>query len=204
MWYIAEICLNGICEVNYWMFIQLQGQARWLQKSCPQRYFRLTNIYSIFGALALTETNKMVENSMGICIGVCLGAVWTPPHNSIQPIGLLVSLSVSVSVSVNASLYIYQFELILYREFHVKYFSTCICCGDFFVVAGHTVECIKYDVSSQPVSIHVPVTRLLAGLLAQISRWDVPIGLKELHHKVTLVTRIHSSGMRTNRCSGRH
>ena len=126
------------------------------------------------------------------------------PHNSIQPIGLLVSLSVSVSVSVNASLYIYQFQLILYREFHVKYFSTCICCGDFFVVAGHKVECIKYDVSSQPVSIHVPVTRLLAGLLAQISRWDVPIGLKELHHKVTLLTRIHSNGMRTNRCSGRH
>ena len=80
--------------------------------------------------------------------------------------------------------YTYQFELILCCEFLVKYFSTCNCSVDLFVVAGHKVECIKYDVSTQPVSIHVPVTRLLAGLLAQISRWNVPIGLKELHHKV--------------------
>lgn len=31
-------------------------------------------------------------------------------------------------------------------------------------VAGHVTDCIKYDVSSQPVSIHLPVIRLLAGL----------------------------------------
>ena len=80
----------------------------------------------------------------------------------------------------------YQHELFLCCEVLVKYISTCIYCADFFVVADHKVECIKYDVSSQPVSIHVPVTRLLAGLLAQISRWDVPIGLKELHHKVII------------------
>ena len=59
-----------------------------------------------------------------------------------------------------------------------------------FVVAGHKAECIKYDVSAQPVSIHVPVTRLLAGLLARISTWNIPVALKELHHKVVIHTII--------------
>lgn len=56
---------------------------------------------------------------------------------------------------------------------------------DSFSVAGYKVDCIKYDVSAQAVSIHVPVTRLLAGLTAQLSRWNIPIGLAELHHRVS-------------------
>ena len=40
---------------------------------------------------------------MGTCVSICLCAVWTPPHNSIQPIFYL-SVSVSVSGSVNTSL----------------------------------------------------------------------------------------------------
>ena len=32
-------------------------------------------------------------------------------------------------------------------------------------VSVFKAECIKYDVSSQPVSIHLPVSRLLAGKL---------------------------------------
>ena len=27
-----------------------------------------------------------IQNSMGICVGICLCAVWTPSHNPIQPI----------------------------------------------------------------------------------------------------------------------
>ncbi len=56
--------------------------------------------------------------------------------------------------------------------------SVCL----FIVVAGHKVECIKYDVASQPVSIHVPVTRLLAGLYPLSDKFD--IDLKQLHSRV--------------------
>ena len=33
-----------------------------------------------------TETNKLRKNPMTVCLDVCLCAVWTFPHNSIQPI----------------------------------------------------------------------------------------------------------------------
>ena len=34
-----------------------------------------------------TDTDKLTQNpKMGICVEVCLCAVWPPPHNSIQPI----------------------------------------------------------------------------------------------------------------------
>lgn len=32
-------------------------------------------------------------------------------------------------------------------------------------MCGHTVKCLKYDVQSQPVSIHLPLSRYLAGNL---------------------------------------
>ena len=32
------------------------------------------------------DTNKLAQNPMRICDGVCLCAAWTPPHNSTQPI----------------------------------------------------------------------------------------------------------------------
>ena len=51
-------------------------------------------------ALPNTETDtvidKFTQNPMGICVDVSLCAVWTPPHNTIQPI-LLVSVLVSVA-----------------------------------------------------------------------------------------------------------
>lgn len=37
--------------------------------------------------------------------------------------------------------------------------------NDFIAVCGHTVKCLKYDVQSQPVSIHLPLSRYLAGNL---------------------------------------
>lgn len=37
--------------------------------------------------------------------------------------------------------------------------------NDFITVCGHTVKCLKYDVQSQPVSIHLPLSRYLAGNL---------------------------------------
>ena len=33
----------------------------------------------------------------------------------------------------------------------------------FSSVAGHTLKCVRYDVSSQSVSIHLPITRILSG-----------------------------------------
>ncbi|XP_071961938.1 E3 ubiquitin-protein ligase UBR2-like isoform X2 [Antedon mediterranea] len=40
-------------------------------------------------------------------------------------------------------------------------------------VCGHSVSCIKYDVSSQSISIHVPITRLLAGLHLHLGKYNL-------------------------------
>ncbi|XP_061173944.1 E3 ubiquitin-protein ligase UBR2-like isoform X1 [Saccostrea echinata] len=50
-------------------------------------------------------------------------------------------------------------------------------------VCGHTVKCIKYDVQSQPVSIHLPLTRYLAGLLVNMGKFDLQFGCPELSVK---------------------
>ena len=49
-------------------------------------------------------------------------------------------------------------------------------------VGGHTVSCIDYDVCSQSVSIHLPVTRMLAGLYPRINQLN--IDLQALHLQV--------------------
>ena len=51
-------------------------------------------------------------------------------------------------------------------------------------VAGHkTSDVITYDIAQQPVSIHLPVTRMLAGLYPQLSRFNIP--LTQLHKRVS-------------------
>ena len=40
-------------------------------------------------------------------------------------------------------------------------------------LADHSVTCIKYDVSSQAVSIHLPLTRLIAGLHLLLEKFDL-------------------------------
>lgn len=35
--------------------------------------------------------------------------------------------------------------------------------SDAIAVVNRTAKCIKYDVANQPVSIHTPVSRLMAG-----------------------------------------
>ena len=44
--------------------------------------------------------------------------------------------------------------------------------------------CIKYDVSTQPVSIHRPVTRLLAGLYPRLNKLGLSFG--QTHRQVSL------------------
>ena len=44
-------------------------------------------------------------------------------------------------------------------------------CGT-HTVANHVVSCIDYNVAKEPVSIHQPLTRILAGLLAQASKYS--------------------------------
>ena len=51
--------------------------------SVPVCLIRPWSQYGVF-TLSDTETNKLTQNPMWICVGVCLYAVWTPPHNSIQ------------------------------------------------------------------------------------------------------------------------
>jgi len=48
-----------------------------------------------------------------------------------------------------------------------------------FSVAGKSTECIRYDFASQPVSVHQPVSRLLAGLCACVN--GVGLSLTQLH-----------------------
>ena len=98
---IAEICLDGICEVNYRMFIQLQRQTRWLQKSFPQRYFRTASAsinYSIYGAFTLTVTDTVQYEH----------------HRILYNPFLLVFFIGLCQYELNI-----QYELILCREFHV-------------------------------------------------------------------------------------
>jgi E3 ubiquitin-protein ligase UBR2 len=51
-------------------------------------------------------------------------------------------------------------------------------------VGEHKCDCIKYDVSSLPISIHLPVSRLLAGLYPLCNKFD--IDLKQLHSRQKL------------------
>ncbi|XP_033110450.1 E3 ubiquitin-protein ligase UBR2-like [Anneissia japonica] len=40
-------------------------------------------------------------------------------------------------------------------------------------VSGHNVLCIEYDISTQPVSIHIPITRFLAGLYIHLGKYNL-------------------------------
>ena len=40
-------------------------------------------------------------------------------------------------------------------------------------LCGYRANCIEYDVSSMPVTIHLPFTRLVAGLLLQLGKYDL-------------------------------
>ncbi|KFB52247.1 ubiquitin ligase E3 alpha [Anopheles sinensis] len=40
--------------------------------------------------------------------------------------------------------------------------------------ANHTAYCLQYDVASMPVSVHLPLTRFLAGLYTAFERHDLP------------------------------
>lgn len=40
-------------------------------------------------------------------------------------------------------------------------------------LADHSATCLQYDVSSQPVSIHLPLSRFLAGLFLHLERYDL-------------------------------
>ncbi|ESO96461.1 hypothetical protein LOTGIDRAFT_115669, partial [Lottia gigantea] len=50
----------------------------------------------------------------------------------------------------------------------------------FIVVGSHSVRCIKYDVSSQPVSIHLPLTRFLAALHVHLEKFALSFNSPEL------------------------
>ncbi|XP_013420461.1 E3 ubiquitin-protein ligase UBR2 isoform X2 [Lingula anatina] len=47
-------------------------------------------------------------------------------------------------------------------------------------VCGHKVECTKYDVSSQKVSIHLPLSRMLAGLHVYLEKYRLTFSSPEL------------------------
>ncbi|KAL8590352.1 hypothetical protein ACOMHN_006468 [Nucella lapillus] len=42
-----------------------------------------------------------------------------------------------------------------------------------YTVAGHSTKCVKYDVSVQPVSIHLPITRFLASLYVHLGNYGL-------------------------------
>ena len=46
-----------------------------------------------------TDTDKLSRNPMGISVDVCLSVVWTPPHNSVQPIFICLSIRLDVGQS---------------------------------------------------------------------------------------------------------
>ncbi|KAL3874810.1 hypothetical protein ACJMK2_037773 [Sinanodonta woodiana] len=50
-----------------------------------------------------------------------------------------------------------------------------------YTVAGHSVRCIKYDVSKDSVSIHLPVTRFLAGLHISLGKFGLEFESPNCH-----------------------
>ncbi|XP_048736873.2 E3 ubiquitin-protein ligase UBR2-like isoform X4 [Ostrea edulis] len=48
-------------------------------------------------------------------------------------------------------------------------------------VCGHTVKCLKYDVLSKAVSIHLPLSRYLAGLHVYMGKFHLHFGCPELN-----------------------
>ena len=73
-------------------------------------YVKVRTLHKNYGVFTMTETEtepiptprrrqrpiKCYRTQWIICIGVCLGAVWTPPHNHIQAIfiGLAIGLGI--------------------------------------------------------------------------------------------------------------
>ncbi|XP_041351534.1 E3 ubiquitin-protein ligase UBR2-like isoform X2 [Gigantopelta aegis] len=53
-------------------------------------------------------------------------------------------------------------------------------------VAGHTTKSMKYDVSNQPISIHLPLTRFLAALHLHLEKFDLTFHSPELMTKKRL------------------
>ncbi|KAL5008356.1 hypothetical protein ScPMuIL_013937 [Solemya velum] len=68
-----------------------------------------------------------------------------------------------------------------------------------FTVAGKTAQCIKYSVSTQPVSIHIPVTRFLAGLHVQLGKYGLSVSssnlLKDMHPSELIELSLRSQVM---------
>ena len=49
-------------------------------------------------------------------------------------------------------------------------------------VVGHATSCIQYDVSSEPVSIHLPLTRFLAGLYLHLQNFGLTLQSNEFEN----------------------
>lgn len=49
-------------------------------------------------------------------------------------------------------------------------------------LADHSVSCLQYDVSTQPVSIHLPLTRFLAGLHLHLEKYGLTFDSSEFYH----------------------
>jgi E3 ubiquitin-protein ligase UBR2 len=52
--------------------------------------------------------------------------------------------------------------------------------GDVRELADHSTTCIQYDVASQPVSIHLPLSRFLAGLHLHLEKFGLNFDSHEL------------------------
>ncbi|XP_064603615.1 E3 ubiquitin-protein ligase UBR2-like isoform X2 [Liolophura sinensis] len=48
-------------------------------------------------------------------------------------------------------------------------------------IVNRTAKCIKYDVANQPVSIHTPVSRLMAGLFIQLEKFGLTYHSPEIY-----------------------
>jgi E3 ubiquitin-protein ligase UBR2 len=49
-----------------------------------------------------------------------------------------------------------------------------------YTVANHMTKCIDYDITKQPVSIHIPLTRLLAALCLHLPKYNLTFDSDEL------------------------
>ena len=72
-------------------------------------------------------------------------------------------------------------------------------------VAGHKASCIDYNVARSPVSVHLPLNRIIAGLLVETHKVGEPLDfLVHCSDSVTLVCRISCFELILGFASTRH
>ena len=99
--FTLKVNLNVFCQRHFWFSSDGCEQSLRISSNTPSTssrfsceiFLELVKTLHCYGTFTLpdtetdweTDANKLTQNPIGICVGICVSVVWTPPHNSIQP-----------------------------------------------------------------------------------------------------------------------